>query len=195
VSSLAEEQDRRPDCDHTLVAQAAKNMRPMPATPTALLSYLLGSWTLTKTLTYSRGGRSGTWSGEATFAPLADTLQVLAYEETGIATLEPSMETFEARHALLYDCSADDRVEVFFDEATKRDDPVDIMAGKRFFHSIDLSSPERPFKHPCGPDMYYGRLLCTSSDLFVLDWRVEGPRKLGRVVSRFRRVGASNEAT
>ena len=169
-------------------------MRPTPATPTALLSYLLGSWTLTKTLTYSRGGRSGSFRGEATFAPLAGSLQVLAYEETGIATLEPSMETFEARHALLYDCSDNDRVDVFFDEATKRD-PAAVMTGKRFFHSIDLSRPERPFEHPCGPDMYYGRLLCTSSDLFVLDWRVEGPRKLGRIVSRFRRVEARDEAT
>ena len=42
-----------------------------PATPAALLSYLLGPWTLTKTLTYTRGGLSGTFRGDATFMPLA----------------------------------------------------------------------------------------------------------------------------
>lgn len=158
-----------------------------PTTPAALFSYLLGTWTLTKTLEYQRGGRSGNFRGSAQFMPLSAGVEgVLSYEETGVATLEPNMEALEARHALLYDCSDATDVKVYFDEAINRA-PADVLTGRRYFHSIDLSSPDKPFVHPCGPDMYYGRLMVTSPDVFVLDWRVEGPRKLGRVVSRFSR--------
>ena len=191
-----------------------------PATPAALLSYLLGPWTLTKTLTYTRGGLSGTFRGDATFMPVAGSPRVLAYEEKGKVTLEPDMESFDARHALLYrfgeaeDGDGGWRVAVFFDDGVKREPAAlaaSMLAGERLFHSIDIdgaSTPfqpptigmeaevvrgERPFNqpgmfHPCGPDVYRGRLLCTDPDLFVLDWKVEGPRKLGRIVSRFSRV-------
>ena len=72
-----------------------------PATPAALLSYLLGPWTLTKTLTYTRGGLSGTFRGDAAFVPLAGSPRVLAYEEKGKVTLEPDMESFDARRSIL----------------------------------------------------------------------------------------------
>ena len=160
----------------------------LPATPAALSLYLLGSWTLSKTLQYTRGGRSGTFLGEARFSPLSDA--VLSYEETGKATLLPDNEQYEARHALLYDFSDNnDRgiVRVSFDEASDRSSVEGRVEAARFFHNIDFAQPDLPFQHPCGPDMYYGRLLCSSQDAFVLDWRVEGPRKLGRVVSKFSR--------
>ena len=149
--------------------------------------YLLGSWTLSKTLTYTRGGVSGSFLGQASFSPLAGAPHVLTYEESGVATLGPSAEQFQARHALLYDCGDEDVVRVSFDEASHRQSACEVLSGSRFFHSIDLREPDAPFAHPCGPDMYYGRLLCSNQDEFVLDWRVEGPRKLGRIISRFRR--------
>ena len=94
----------------------------LPATPAALSLYLLGSWTLSKTLQYTRGGRSGTFLGEARFSPLSDA--VLSCEETGKAMLLPNNEQYEARHALLYDFNDNnDRgiVRVSFDEASDRE--------------------------------------------------------------------------
>ena len=100
-----------------------------PTTPAALFSYLLGTWTLTKTLEYQRGGRSGNFRGSAQFMPLSAGVEgVLSYEETGVATLEPNMEALEARHALLYDCSDATDVKVYFDEAINRA-PADVLTG------------------------------------------------------------------
>ena len=70
----------------------------LPATPAALSLYLLGSWTLSKTLQYTRGGRSGTFLGEARFSPLSDA--VLSCEETGKAMLLPNNE--QSKHAMPY---------------------------------------------------------------------------------------------
>lgn len=166
-----------------------------PCSPKALSTFLLGAWSLTKRLSYERGGKSGTFAGEATFAPLAGMDGVVAYVEDGTATLLPEQLQLSARHALLYDCrdgAGESCVQVFFDEASQRDSAVQIMDGGRFFHTIDFASQPLPeFRHPCGPDMYYGRLLFESEDAFTLDWRVVGPRKSGAVVSRFRRLHTS----
>ena len=50
-----------------------------------------------------------------------------------------------------------------------------------------LSRTTRAFDHPCGPDMYRGRLALDGEDTFRLLWSVTGPRKLGGVTSTFRR--------
>ena len=159
-----------------------------PGSPAAFAQYLGGRWTLGKTLQYERGGISGTFAGSAIFLEI--TNQVLAYEEDGVATL--GSDQFAARAALLYDCSNDNAVRVFFDEAKNRESAAAVLAGGRFFHTI--SWPLGIFEHPCGPDMYYGRLLLQGPDAFVLDWKVRGPRKYGHVVSRFGRKRGAGAA-
>ena len=146
-----------------------------PRAPPALFTYLLGAWSVAKRLDYQRGGVSGSFAGEASFT--ARDAGVLSFMENGVATLKG--EEFSAQQALLYDCSDERIVRVFFDEAS----------GPRAFHTIDFENPDRipPFEHPCGPDLYRGRLVIGSANSFELRWNVAGPRKLGSVVSSFRR--------
>ena len=166
-----------------------------PTSPDLLATFLLGAWSLSKTFVYERGGKSGSFIGKASFAPIQGLQGVLAYEEEGTATLMPEAMQLNARHALLYDCRPTESastVRVLFDEATARESVESRLAGARFFHTIDfaaatLDSPPLQFSHPCGPDMYYGRFLFSEEE-FVLDWRVTGPRKSGSAISRFRRA-------
>jgi len=84
-----------------------------------------------------------------------------------------------------------DRVRVYFDEA-RTNDPKEVLLSQRFFHDIELpeeedSSSQPSFSHPCGPDMYRGRLELCDADSFILHWKVEGPRKLGMQTLLYRR--------
>lgn len=138
-----------------------------PATARALRDYFVGSsgrWLLSKELSYVRGGVSGTFSGGACFGRLDE--QWLAYSEQGRATLGEEGTTpqiFEASRRLLYDCSQPaGRVDCYFDEAADRT-PRGVRGGARFFHGLQLPTAAaeavRPFEHPCGPDLYRGRLV------------------------------------
>lgn len=61
-----------------------------------------------------------------------------------------------------------------------------LRAARPFHEIIGLSLEQPPFfEHPCGPDVYRGRLLLERADAFCFDWRVSGPRKLGRIVSKY----------
>lgn len=139
---------------------------------------------------YTRGGRSGVFAGTAEFVPLAQRLQVLCFCERGTATLEPGGEEFTAYSRHLWNCEASERVEVFFDDASTETDVNTRVANAKYFHTMNFPDP-KIFEHPCGPDMYRGTIVFESEDRFRLDWRVTGPRKLGTVISRFRRDEAA----
>ena len=168
-----------------------------PQSPAALLSYLIGTWTVAKDMQYQRGGKTGTFSGVATFSRLTES--VVTFEEQGTARLAPDGDAYEARQRLLYTHVAGDQapssVRVLFDEASSRESAAAVLAGARFFHTIEfVGGPNLPpFNHPCGPDMYRGRIALDDECCFRLLWGVSGPRKLGIVVSTFRRVEASSE--
>ena len=76
-----------------------------PRTSTALLRYFEGSWSLEKTMTYNRGGVTGTFSGVTTFTPLegAPRDALLLYKEDGQAVLGAEKTTFQATKLLLWD--------------------------------------------------------------------------------------------
>ena len=166
-------------------------------TPLQLANYLRGSWSLTKTMQYARGGKHGTFSGTAEFAELDcdDGRSRLSYCEAGEMVLLPEETRLSASKRLLYDFGGAQGdhdnsrvVKVFFDEAPSRS-PGDVLRSAKYFHDIDMTSREEvpPFKHPCGPDMYTGGIAISDAEAFVMTWKVEGPRKVGTVVSRFRR--------
>ena len=170
-----------------------------PTTSSTFHDYLSNSrWTLSKTLDYSRGGCSGTFHGEALFVNIEREQSLLHYSEDGIVELL-SGTTVSAHHQLAYLFDGTANVSVFF-----IDDPHDkkeqlsvesILRRNRFFHRIQFdqqaSNHHEPVlsPHPCGPDMYHGRLLFESSDLFTLHWQVTGPRKVGNIVSIYARKG------
>ena len=134
-----------------------------PCSAGTLCDYFAGRWSLRKEMSYVRGGISGTFSGDACFHRMGD--EWLAYAEQGKATLgeEGSKpQIFEASRRLLYDCSQPaGRVECYFDEATDRT-PTGVRTGAKFFHEIELpmaADAVPPFEHPCGPDLYRGKLI------------------------------------
>ena len=162
------------------------------SSPPQLLRFLLGAWSVSKTMQYTRGGKDGIFTGSATFAPLLGDASVLSFVEDGVATLG-SDEQYSARQRLLYASDDSATLRVLFDESVARTSAADVMAGARFFHAIALAAPAPPppFEHPCGPDMYRGRLVLEDEDTFRLLWTVIGPRKLGSVRSTFRRAESS----
>ena len=144
-------------------------------------------------MSYVRGGKDGTFAGSASFVSLNNTTVV--FDEQGTATLAPNNDEYQARHGLLYQAEPDESMSVFFDEARDRDSPASILAGARFFHKVEFGGIDgtAPLlsEHPCGPDIYRGRLALDSPDTFRLLWSVSGPRKLGTVASTFRRTSSA----
>jgi hypothetical protein len=161
-----------------------------PTTATALHDYLRGDWRLTKSMDYVLGGKTGTFSGGASFAPLQHKGHnaLLAYAEEGEMTLGSA--SFNSYKRLLWDFGGGDCAKVFFDDALEgREDPAMVIEGARFFHDITFT-PEGELvfsAHPCGPDVYRGEMSCHSPDAFTLRWVVTGPRKDGDIVSSFSR--------
>ena len=120
--------------------------------------------------------------GRAEFSAIDDGW--LAYAESGVALL--GSDTFEARRSLLYQHGCAGPVRCYFDDSPEARTVEARIEAARFFHDISLEGSE-PFLHPCGPDVYSGRLIFESVDAFRFDWRVTGPRKQGVITNRFRR--------
>ena len=167
-----------------------------PHSANALYSYLAGEWRLDKSFSYVRGGVSGTFTGTASFNALScgDNMPRLSYFEEGSAVLTRPGDrpmTLAATRRLLWEFHSADRVVVSFDEATEPRDPPAILANARFFHTIKLSDAcvPPPFEHPCGPDVYTGRLSLDASNAFMMRWAVQGPRKSGTQLYRYKRLG------
>ena len=164
-----------------------------PKAPLALREYLLGRWGLSKTMTYMRGGVTGSFAGDASFSLLDhEGGCFLAYREDGNAILGAEQATFSAHQKLLWEFGAEE-VRVHFDESQDRTTPQAIVSGARFFHTVELSGERpAPFTHPCGPDVYRGELVFVSPEEFALVWDVSGPRKLGHIRATFTRRGTSS---
>ena len=130
-------------------------------------------------------------SGRAEFSPIDDGR--LAYAETGVALL--GSDTFEASRSLLYQHGCAGPVRCYFDDSPEARPVEARIQAARFFHDISLDGSSEPClsKHPCGPDVYSGRLIFESVDAFRFDWRVTGPRKQGWITNRFRREPGPDE--
>jgi hypothetical protein len=162
-----------------------------PHSPASLHAFLKGEWTVTKTMDYVRGGRKAHFAGLVGFSAMCQAPLTLHSVEDGVTTFVPEMEEFSSYKRLLWDCSGEHAVEVSFDEAFGQDEERAILERRRFFHTLSWAAPTaEPIlsEHPCGPDVYRGRITFDSPDSFCLTWDVSGPRKLGSVVSRFRRA-------
>ena len=168
-----------------------------PTTPSLFHDYLSNSkWILSKTLDYSYGGYSGTFCGEAFFANIGheEYQSLLHYTENGMAEL-CNGNTVSARQQLIYSFVDPAIVSVYFFDDPYHDheqnDGVESMIRHgRFFHHIrfDETNNNQPpvlSSHPCGPDIYHGRLAFETSDFFTVHWKVTGPRKEGNIVSSY----------
>ena len=153
-----------------------------PRTAAGLRNYWRGKWHVAKQMSYERGGVSGTFTGRAEFSSIDDSW--LSYVESGVALL--GSDSYEASRSLLYQCGYTGPVQCYFDDSPKLRTAEDRIGAARFFHDIRLEGVEA-FEHPCGPDVYRGRLIFESVDAFRFDWHVTGPRKQGVIMNCFRR--------
>jgi hypothetical protein len=137
------------------------------------LAFLRGSWHLDRVLDDRRQGVSGTFSGEAQFAPAGDPA-VLRYCERGQLTF--GGHCGPAWRSLLYRGLPGGAADVRF-------------ADGREFYRLDLASGRWRAKHVCaGRDDYVVTFLVVTADLLEERWRVTGPGKDYVSLTMFRRT-------
>jgi hypothetical protein len=190
---------------HLLSILVAKGWQQKPTTSKSLYNYFKNScWSVSKDINYIRGGPSGTFAGDARFTAAAqlspaalsgNTPQMLMYDEKGTVTLQ-NTNSFTATYRLVYLFNNNEgqhpsSCKVYFDENHGDAQRLieSIMRNTRFFHDLWFNAAGEPefSEHPCGPDVYRGRLVLHTPDRFELDWQVSGPRNEGRIISTYRR--------
>jgi hypothetical protein len=127
-----------------------------------------GRWDLDRDIEDVRAGRSGRFAGRAEFQP---TAAGLAYHEEGLLALDGAAPLTATREYLWRDGGAG-AIEVFFGDG-------------RFFHRFLADEPEPAAAHDCPPDRYRVRYDFRQWPRWTAAWRVSGPRKDYRLVSRF----------
>ncbi|ADB50931.1 DUF6314 family protein [Conexibacter woesei] len=163
-----------------------------------LPAFLTGRWTLERTIDDRRAGRRGRASGEARFEPLdagAGASGVgasgvgasgaasggLRWIEHGTVQIGDFAGEFSRELAIVPD---GDAWLVRFDDG-------------RPFHPLDLREGRCLVDHPCGADAYAGALRAFETPAgpagpagpeLEVDWRVTGPAKDQRIVTRYRRA-------
>ncbi|MEV5378952.1 DUF6314 family protein [Streptomyces nondiastaticus] len=133
--------------------------------------YLMGEWTVERTLFDLRTGNSGSFRGTAVFRT-ADDGRVLHTED---GELRWDGTPGRAGRTLVLLPGPDGTCEVTF-------------ADGRFFHDLDLRTGEWSVHHPCAADRYEGAFAAVSHDEWHARWRTTGPAKdhLQRTVYRRR---------
>jgi hypothetical protein len=134
-----------------------------------LAEYLLGRWDVERTM--SEGGDEGGFAGVAEFSRAADADR-LTWDEHGRMRWRGNDLEARRRLELVREGAA---WEVRFDDG-------------RPFHPLDLSTGVCSAVHPCGEDHYEGEYRVVDDDAFEVAWRVRGPRKDQRILSRYRRL-------
>ncbi len=135
-----------------------------------LRAFLAGGWAVARTIADRRTGQSGTFAGQAHFAPKGAGL---VYREEGRLALG----TFEtiASQVYRYAFPAPQRAEVAFGK------------GRAFFE-LDLSGGPWEAEHRCGQDLYRGRFAALGADGWSAQWEITGPRKDQWLESLYTRV-------
>ncbi len=126
---------------------------------TDLRVYLRGRWRIERRIRDRRLACEGLFQGEAVFAGEGTGLR---YEETGILRFGDYQG--QAQRAAHYKFSAPHKADVTFEQGG-------------LFHDLDLSQGLWRVLHPCGPDLYRGRIAAPSHNRWSVAWRVSGPRK------------------
>lgn len=132
----------------------------MLASP-SLREFLLGRWSVNRTLEDLASGATGTFTGTATFTEHDD--DALLHREQGTlawASHAPSTAT----RTLIWRPTSHDTADVFFEDG-------------RFFHSLNLGEGTDTPEHLCSPDIYRGAFSIDGSDEWTYAWRVTGPQK------------------
>lgn len=129
-----------------------------------LRAYLIGRWRVERRVRDRRFRTDGLFTdglftGEACFS--GDGAQ-LRFEETGVLRFGDYVG--QARRAATYEFTAPHKAVVRFEHGG-------------LFHDLDLSRGLWRVLHPCGSDLYRGRIAARSGACWQTAWRVSGPRK------------------
>ncbi|MFI1379356.1 DUF6314 family protein [Embleya sp. NPDC020886] len=132
-------------------------------------AYLLGEWSIERTVVDERSGARGTFVGTALFRRVGgELLEVESGDFVWGGIGNPATRT----HRL-----------VPHDDGT-----VDVLfADGRPFHHLDLRTGHWHTRHPCAADRYDGEFTVVSPDEWHLCWRVWGPAKTQLLTSVYRR--------
>lgn len=143
--------------------------RAMPMTASRLtLDSFAGAWSLDREIADLHQGSGGTLTGRAVFTPEADGL---AYVEEGRLRMTGQPELVATRRYLWRDAGPG-TIAVLFEDG-------------RPFHHIALDRLMPDDNHICGADFYHVTYDFTHWPRWSAAWRVQGPRKDYRMVSRY----------
>lgn len=134
-----------------------------------LRRFLADTWWVSRVLVDQAKGARGTFLGRAAFDPDGDDL---AYREIG--TMVFGDYRGAGHRTYRYRFPSPGRAAVSFDDG-------------RPFHDLDLSDGTWRADHLCGADRYQGRFTAVSSEAWLAEWRVTGPRKDLVITGRYLR--------
>ncbi|MGD1225529.1 MULTISPECIES: DUF6314 family protein [Streptomyces] len=129
-----------------------------------VLSYLAGSWRVSRTVRDLAGGAEGHFTGTTVFGPPEGA------EHAGLLHHESGTFTWQgvARPA--------ERTLRFLPGAVPAAALVQFSDG-RPFHDLDLTTGRHIADHPCSADLYRGEFSVYAEDRWRTVWRVGGPAK------------------
>jgi hypothetical protein len=138
----------------------------------SIMAQFAGRWRVHRDITDFASRWTGTFEGEAVFAPSKD-VQTLLYREEGKLTFA-GLRSATATRDYIWRFPTDNLVEVSF-------------ADGRPFHSFDPTQTDTEADHLCAADFYQVRYVFDDGGNWRTEWRVEGPMKDYRMVTFYRR--------
>ncbi|HEX9225701.1 MAG TPA: DUF6314 family protein [Arthrobacter sp.] len=147
-----------------------------------LRAYLLGTWTVERTLLDRSAGTRGSFTGVVRFTEIADDGGLRFREEGTVAWASvpgaPAGTPFTgpaSREYLLRPTGAPDTMDMFFPDG-------------RPFHRMGFGPQSRRDQHWCDPDSYRVNYTRIGPDEFRYEWDVTGPAKDQLLTSVLRRT-------
>jgi predicted heme/steroid binding protein len=146
--------------------------------PVRNLDFLLGSWSVERSINDAMSGDVGTFHGTATFVRDADDDSRVRFDETGVVRF--GEYSGRANRHLYFAFGSDSVIDVSF-------------ADGHHFIDLDLRDDVSTDHHQCHSDGYDIMTLVRSDDLIEERWRVTGPAKDYEAVTFMTRITATSE--
>lgn len=124
----------------------------------------------------------------------------------GFWTIARRVIDFESGELWTFEGSAEITASAFVEQGWLRRPGSAVQAFRRYLLEIEkrnkvnvrrsdgcpfitlTCAPLQTIEHPCGADLYRGRLIFLDADRWIETWRVQGPRKHYRSVTHYDRV-------
>ncbi|WP_251039860.1 DUF6314 family protein [Arthrobacter sp. ISL-72] len=149
-----------------------------------LRAYLLGSWSVERTLWDRSSDARGTFTGVARFSPKNDDGGLAFHEEGTMRWPTPAGDTYTgpaSRDYLLHPADSPDAMDMTFPDG-------------RPFHRMSFRTEASQDRHWCDPDSYRVTYALRGPHEFSYAWDVRGPRKDLLLESVLRRLDADDPA-